>query len=341
MVKVVSNLPSVLTTATSHPEILKYVIRSGTVNLNVDFGFTRSGPPTAVTLKSFTAAYAGGNVRVAWETAAETDNFGYNVYRSTSPDGLRTRINPEIIPAVGAAQGSLYELRDTVSDTMRTYYYWLEDVTVKFETEVHGPAILRGSSPAAQKSLGSFVLPQGGLCRISYEVMKAAGLPVSTLDPAQLQVWVGGKEVAAYVHGAGQILEERDYILFYAPVSTEGLECTLRTGTSALRMDLVYTTPSRSTGPVFTGLAGEEQRVDFTVTTNHVRYLLADFSAVPVWVMDVTDPGQVRMMYGFSYVRGSNGLSAVYLSYPDVSKASCTAIGEQAIYDVPAIMKRP
>jgi len=108
-------------------------------------------------------------------------------------------------------------------------------------------------------------------------------------------------------------------------------------------MELVHARPSRSFGDVWTEIAGPDQNVVFIVSTNYVRYLLADFVSTPVWVLDVADPARTKLMFGFSYVRGSNGLSAVYLSYPGAGDTpiKCTAIGEQSVLDVPLIRKTP
>ena len=84
--------------------------------------------PTPVELKSFTAVMTVGGVRVSWVTAVEWENLGFNVYRSSAANGVRTQINNGIIPAVGASSGSAYEWLDT-SVQAGTYYYWLEDVS--------------------------------------------------------------------------------------------------------------------------------------------------------------------------------------------------------------------
>ena len=335
-VAVSNGVPPNLTDPTTPSQ---YIISLGyqAIVLHANFGYMYAATP--VELKSFTAAYDGMGVDVQWETGVELENLGFNLYRSTSFDGDRVKLNGNLIPGMGNSQGQAYEWRDSVPDTKTTYYYWLEDVSWKFETKTHGPALLRGTDLGVQGAIGNFEVPAGGLCRISYAVMKSSGLPVNMLDPAQLQVLVGRQEVPIYVSTTQPLLGEGDYILFNTPEAGLAQECTVALGTNVMRMALIQARPSRVVGDVRVDLADKGQTVGFLVATNYVRYLIADFIKTPVWVLDVTKPQQAKLLYGFSYIQATNGLSAVYLSYPGVSSARCTAVGDQAVYDVPVIRK--
>jgi uncharacterized repeat protein (TIGR01451 family) len=335
-VAVSNGVPPNLTDPTTPSQ---YIISLGyqAIVLHANFGYMYAATP--VELKSFTAAYDGMGVGVQWETGVELENLGFNLYRSTSFDGDRVKLNGNLIPGMGNSQGQAYEWRDSVPDTKTTYYYWLEDVSWKFETKTHGPALLRGTDLGVQGAIGNFEVPAGGLCRISYAVMKSSGLPVNMLDPAQLQVLVGRQEVPIYVSTTQPLLGEGDYILFNTPEAGLAQECTVALGTNVMRMALIQARPSRVVGDVRVDLADKGQTVGFLVATNYVRYLIADFIKTPVWVLDVTKPQQAKLLYGFSYIQATNGLSAVYLSYPGVSSARCTAVGDQAVYDVPVIRK--
>jgi hypothetical protein len=118
-------------------------------------------------------------VLVHWETAVELENLGFNVYRSDSETGARSKVNANLIPGLGSAAGQAYDLLDATAQAGATYYYWLEDVSGTDETKIHGPAILRGTVPEVQGAIGSFVVPTGGVSRIGYAVMKAAGVGFS------------------------------------------------------------------------------------------------------------------------------------------------------------------
>jgi hypothetical protein len=294
-----------------------------------------------VTLKSFSAAYDGRSVLVKWETGVELNNLGFNVYRSALAKGPRIKVNKTLIPGMGTSQGQQYQLRDSVPFPALTYYYWLEDVSTRLATQLHGPvAALGRNASAVAGSLGSFSVSTGGLYRIGWDTLAASPVPVQTLDPSQLQIYVNGKQVAAYVSAAGATLSEGDYVLFYAPDAGTAQSCDLGIGTNATRMALVFARPSRANGDVWAELAGPDQEMFFDASTNYVRYILGDFSETPVWVLDITDPSRSKLLYGYSYIGSTNGLSAVYLSYPSPASepARCTAVGQQAVFDVPAIL---
>jgi len=98
-------------------------------------------PPAAVDLISFSASSGNGTIELTWETAAEIDNLGFNVYRAGSADGVRSRINSALIPsqAPGSAVGATYTFVDESASPGVTYYYWLEDVDIYGVATVHGP----------------------------------------------------------------------------------------------------------------------------------------------------------------------------------------------------------
>ena len=337
LVVIGGGVPAGLTVKTTAMQY-SVVVAADTTYLYANFGFMY--PPTPVTLKSFSAAYDGSEVLVKWETGVERDNLGFNVYRSDTVAGARVRVNADLIPGLGTSQGQQYELRDPVPAAGQTYYYWLEDVSTRLATDLHGPvAALWQDAPAVAGSLGSFRVSTGGLYRIAWETLAASPVPAQTLDPSQLQIHVNGKEVAAYVSAVGATLNGGDYVLFYAPEAGVEQSCDIGLGTNASRMTLVFARPSRAPGDVSAAMADAGQTLFFDASTNYVRYILGDFTQTPVWVLDITDPTQSKLMYGYSYVRATNGLSAVYLSYPapDSEPARCTAVGDQAVMEVPAI----
>jgi hypothetical protein len=103
-------------------------------------------PPTAISLAAFTARAAGGKVVLNWVTGAEINNAGFNVYRSTSANGPRIRVNTQLMAAKGeGASGARYQLLDTPG--YGAFYYWLEDVEFTGTTQLHGPVRLTVVSP--------------------------------------------------------------------------------------------------------------------------------------------------------------------------------------------------
>lgn len=135
--------------------------------------YGRLGSPSAVTLASFDAQAAGGEVQIAWETTSELYNVGFNVYRAASLDGSRTKLNAALIPsaAPNSPTGHSYGFTDSANLVPgTTYYYWLEDVNTNGTGTLHEPVTVLYNSPTAV-SLADFgaasafpaVLPIAGL----------------------------------------------------------------------------------------------------------------------------------------------------------------------------------
>jgi hypothetical protein len=95
---------------------------------------------TLIELASFTATPKAGKVILQWSTESETDNAGFNLYRSESADGDYAKINASMIPANGTStEGASYEFVDTAVKNRKTYYYKLEDIDINGTSTMHGP----------------------------------------------------------------------------------------------------------------------------------------------------------------------------------------------------------
>ena len=106
--------------------------------------------PTAVELLSFTARPEGRAILVQWETASEIDNAGFNLYRATSLEGEKNRLNANLIPSQvppGSPIGAEYSWLDSKVVSGTVYYYWLEDVDIYGRTKLHGPVRALAQSP--------------------------------------------------------------------------------------------------------------------------------------------------------------------------------------------------
>lgn len=100
------------------------------------------GSPTAVDLGWFEVTRVGKNgITLGWETLSEFNNLGFNLYRSTSLDGTKKKINAEIILCVnpGSTEGAVYSYKDKGLKQKKTYYYWLEAVDLDGTTSLDGP----------------------------------------------------------------------------------------------------------------------------------------------------------------------------------------------------------
>lgn len=69
-------------------------------------------------------------VRITWETATELQTAGFNLYRSTSPDGEFEQVNrDQLIPSQGTTtSGASYTYVDSQVKAGETYYYLLEEI---------------------------------------------------------------------------------------------------------------------------------------------------------------------------------------------------------------------
>ncbi len=66
-----------------------------------------------------------------WSTASEVDNFGYDIYRSTREDGPFTRVTENMIEGAGTTDLiSQYQFTDRNIDPHKTYYYYIESISV-------------------------------------------------------------------------------------------------------------------------------------------------------------------------------------------------------------------
>jgi hypothetical protein len=76
--------------------------------------------------------------RIEWESAAEYDNVGYNLYGAYTLDGERYKLNRDLIPAMypGTVMGAEYWFLTGIGHN----HYWLEDVDMYGVSTIHGPA---------------------------------------------------------------------------------------------------------------------------------------------------------------------------------------------------------
>lgn len=107
--------------------------------------------PTGVTLADFAATPTDSEILVTWETASETDNLGYNLWRGTSPDAPGEQLNEELIlsQSPGGGQGAFYEWLDDEGMPGTSYYYWLEAVSTQGTMTRYGPVSATVPIPTA------------------------------------------------------------------------------------------------------------------------------------------------------------------------------------------------
>ncbi len=99
--------------------------------------------PLIVEMNFFEASAGEQSIVLRWQTAFETDNIGFNVYRSETlirEDAVQ--LNQELIASLvppGSTFGADYEFIDNSALPYTTYFYWIEDVDVNGTITTHGP----------------------------------------------------------------------------------------------------------------------------------------------------------------------------------------------------------
>jgi hypothetical protein len=107
---------------------------SGEIN-NIYF---EQSPPTAVDLLYFRVAnITERKAQLEWATAAEIDNYGFNLYRSPNSNfSIAEKIYFE--PAKGGLGGNTYSYTDIVPG-VGTWWYWLSDIDTNGLETIHYP----------------------------------------------------------------------------------------------------------------------------------------------------------------------------------------------------------
>jgi hypothetical protein len=96
--------------------------------------------------------------RLKWSTASEVDNFGFDIYRSTSEEGPFERLTSQPIPGGGTVdEPRYYEYKDTTIDPGVEYFYYVESISVdgireKFSPIIRAPAKGQKIAPGASES---------------------------------------------------------------------------------------------------------------------------------------------------------------------------------------------
>lgn len=97
-----------------------------------------------VTLSYFGAYFNSGvdTVTLEWETQSETNNLGFYVLRAPVPELNIANLVSELIPSVNSSQGARYSHTDEALYDDGTYYYWLQDISLSGDVEIHGPTMV-------------------------------------------------------------------------------------------------------------------------------------------------------------------------------------------------------
>jgi hypothetical protein len=112
----------------------------------------------AVTITGFNAKAQNSQIVLGWQTLSETNNAGFNLYRSTSPFGPWTsKINSSLIPVCSgcSVMGGTYSQTDGSASAGKIYYYRLESVELSGGTQQFGPVSAQIAAAATATSVAT------------------------------------------------------------------------------------------------------------------------------------------------------------------------------------------
>jgi len=101
-----------------------------------------SDAPLPVTLSSFTAVFSNGSSVLQWTTQSESNNQGWNIYRSENENFNESfQINGNLIPGAGTSTEPIeYSFEDEHPvENGKSYHYWLESRDFSGDTKSFGP----------------------------------------------------------------------------------------------------------------------------------------------------------------------------------------------------------
>jgi len=143
-----------------------------------------------VSLQNFYAVPGSGKVTINWITESETENLGFNLYRSTKASDQFSVISDQLIPGHGSCSEMhkySYVDRDVVNGV--TYFYKLEDVDYAGKTELHNKVVsATPKSKESDASINQFRLyscypnPFNPETTLRFELTEAARISVQIYD---------------------------------------------------------------------------------------------------------------------------------------------------------------
>jgi hypothetical protein len=289
-------------------------------------------------------------VEVRWQTAGEWNHLGFHVYRTSEPGAwadvseTAERVTVDLVRGSVDGRGQTYSIADPGAGTEQTRYYWLADVDTDHRATIHGPAVVAAAGSVPDGAVATFAvaansIAAGRIVAIGYDDLAAAGLPVSVMDASEYRAWVGTNEVALYVSASRGLLSEDDYLLFYCgPAAADAIQVSLGAGPNAKRMGYAYAEPLG--GDVFTDALGEDQMLVFSVGDAYNTCLLTGLTDDEAWVLDVTDPLDPVLLFGYVILQLDDE-AGVYLSHFPDGEARCIVLGSSAILELRGVLATP
>jgi len=131
------------------------------------------GVPVDVKLALFTGKATKGSIELNWETASESGNAGFNIYRSRFQDSGFEKINAKLIPSSDNQQ---YEYKDRNVGSGTSYYYKLESVNILGVTEQYEVLQVTALIPKEFVLYQNYPNPFNPYTKIEYDMPKATNV---------------------------------------------------------------------------------------------------------------------------------------------------------------------
>ncbi len=153
------------------------------VNLGQYFDFIIDPIVVPVELISFNATSKDGSVIIEWETKSETNNLGFEVYRSETKDGVYSRVTKQMIKGAGTSENkNNYNLIDKTVEVNKHYFYKLVNIDYSGEIHINGPVEIFVSPPSRYALSQNYPNPFNSNTKIEYLVKEEGRITIEIFN---------------------------------------------------------------------------------------------------------------------------------------------------------------
>ncbi|MBN1998151.1 T9SS type A sorting domain-containing protein [candidate division KSB1 bacterium] len=138
---------------------------------------------TPVELSSFNAVFKYNAVELTWTTESETENAGFNIYRTQDGNENFQKINKQLIPGAGNTTAvQKYSYRDTDIEPGKNYFYKVSDVSYDGIEKMSDPVSIRTAEPAEYRLEQNYPNPFNPETQITFHVKDAGYVKLAVFN---------------------------------------------------------------------------------------------------------------------------------------------------------------